>query len=502
MSNNRLLAEDDVLEALIAAGPNVTSLNVNGNPVARIANFRKRMLSGKKTLGYLDRPVAGGERETAEGWATGGPEGEAAAREAYRLKEKEREEKEREAHKLWLQEQKELREKKKSEEASRPMARIEIIEGLENDDVPSQANNAISQSQGLAKNLAGLTEEERELLNAAGGIEAVAKLYWKIEANPPTNKENTYRLSYRQYDDHLDPLEIAIAQLIEGERNKRKMKALEEEEKEKKNTEENLPTPPPTTSSTEETDKILPPPAPEETLPNVSFNNEEELAQAARDFLVHESFEIYKKQVEGKDTIVKPTPQNTWEANKDSNIPVYWTEEMDLLLAKYVKEFAYDFDAISEKLNEQKFNNKLYKFTNDLCRERWSELDATKWSIPQPGTDATHTIFRVNVQDEIFNATDSSPSTNSTSSSPIGSELLLNGQKTGVMSYDKLANLVSTMKPKYLKPPTVLPSVADYDSDDSDDSEVEVPKNDKKLEEFKKKIEVTSDYDDQISNLD
>ena len=79
LSKNELGGEDVV--ACLAGIVTLTSLNLDGNPIARkLAHFRKKMIISCKNLRYLDRPVFPEERAAAEAWDRGGSQAEQDAK--------------------------------------------------------------------------------------------------------------------------------------------------------------------------------------------------------------------------------------------------------------------------------------------------------------------------------------------------------------------------------------------------------------------------------------
>lgn len=132
---------------------------------------------------------------------------------------------------------------------------------------------------------------------------------------------------------------------------------------------------------------------------------EEELRQER----VAESFYLYKKQLEAEkaglpftnNTTSFIVPRsNTWDSNHtiantelvveedNDSRPLYWSESMDMALAKLVKECIFDFDEISIKMQELAkkkqlsyaiVHSKPYLLTSEVCRIRWSSLDANQW---------------------------------------------------------------------------------------------------------------------------
>ncbi|EJK76531.1 hypothetical protein THAOC_01703, partial [Thalassiosira oceanica] len=79
LSKNELEGGDVV--ACLAGIVTLTSLNLDGNPIARkVAHIRKKMIISCKNLRYLDRPVFEEERAAAEAWGQGGAQAEKDAK--------------------------------------------------------------------------------------------------------------------------------------------------------------------------------------------------------------------------------------------------------------------------------------------------------------------------------------------------------------------------------------------------------------------------------------
>lgn len=91
LSNNRIDGTKEELMEVVQAMPNLTCLYLKGNPiVSSIRNYRKSIIAALPGLTYLDdRPVFELERKCAEGWVTGGLEGEREARRKHREAEEE-----------------------------------------------------------------------------------------------------------------------------------------------------------------------------------------------------------------------------------------------------------------------------------------------------------------------------------------------------------------------------------------------------------------------------
>ena len=186
--------------------------------------------------------------------------------------------------------------------------------------------------------------------------------------------------------------------------------------------------------------------------------------QRVRDERVAESFYIYKKQLEAQKAGAKggsvpaPVKPSTWDAPAEpvpeAERPLYWSESMDMHLAKLVKACVFDFDAISATMQQLAEKNALAssavhktpaRLTNEACRLRWAQLDAEQWASVAPNSSALDTEFKVCI-----------------SSAVLG---LGHGAQP---SYEALASLAAGSAPTYLKVPTAFPSVQDTAEGDSD----------------------------------
>lgn len=182
---------------------------------------------------------------------------------------------------------------------------------------------------------------------------------------------------------------------------------------------------------------------------------------------VQDSLAIYKQQLreskarENDPTAAAAAVPCTWQVaariEEEEERPLYWTETMDLSLAKAVQECVFDFAAIAERLQALALEKHLdshaaharpQALSEDVCRLRWSQLDANQWCVPAPGVTAQDTIFRVNLSDEILRQTA--------------------GQQP---SFEQLRGLAKSDKPSYLKTPTVFPSVEKHLVDEDDEEE-------------------------------
>lgn len=185
--------------------------------------------------------------------------------------------------------------------------------------------------------------------------------------------------------------------------------------------------------------------------------------QQIRDERVAESFYIYKKQLEaqksGRAAIPPPSKPSTWDTPapvvEQKERPLYWSEAMDMQLAKLVKACVFDFDAISTTMQQLAVKNALASLavhnkpallTNEACRLRWAQLDAEQWSTVAPNSSALDTEFKVCISSAVLGAGHGSQP-----------------------SYEALASMAAGTVPAYLKVPTAFPSVQDQQGDaDSD----------------------------------
>ena len=183
---------------------------------------------------------------------------------------------------------------------------------------------------------------------------------------------------------------------------------------------------------------------------------------------VQDSLAIYKQQLreskarENDPAAVVAAAPCTWQVLsriEEEERPLYWTETMDLSLAKAVQECVFDFVAIAERLQilaqEKQLDShaahaRPQALSEDVCRLRWSQLDANQWCVPAPGVTAQDTIFRVNLSDEILRQTA--------------------GQQP---SFEQLRGLARSDKPSYLKTPTVFPSVEKHLVDEEEDEDTD-----------------------------
>jgi hypothetical protein len=182
--------------------------------------------------------------------------------------------------------------------------------------------------------------------------------------------------------------------------------------------------------------------------------------QRIRDERVAESFHIYKKQLEARkkgSSVPPPSRPSTWDTPAptipEEERPLYWSEAMDIQLAKLVKTCVFDFEAICQTMQQLASKNALANpavfkkpslLTNEACRLRWAQLDAQQWSTVAPNSSALDTQFKVCISSAVLGAGHGAQPT-----------------------YEALASMAAGSMPAYLKVPTAFPSVQDQ-GDDSD----------------------------------
>lgn len=437
ITNNRLECDEAIMN-VIQGMPALVTLSINGNEVTKLPTFRKRMIGNMPSLGYLDRPIDELERVVANAFLVGGVEAENVARTEWREVQNQKRIDQMNEFRNWQAEQQKIREQARAEGRS-----------LITEFTPEEQEQRRLEAQAAS-------EAERKIVEL--GVENVGKKFWQMEGRAGNQ----------------DPLDAAIA-AVEEENRKKTEAAKAQVEEEEEAVELSDVSPVIEETAVEEVSAQVQELSVEdnavEESKNIEISAEEIAAKEAelqrarqeaedarqRELLVQDSLAIYKKQQQDKKKGIKneeEAPKSTWEiamAVEEVERPLYWSETMDLELAKQVKACVFDFDAISkimtEKATEKKLDNSsVHKnpalLTNEVCRLRWAELDANQWCLPAPGTTAQDTVFRINLSDDLL-------------------------QRTGGAqpSYDALASLATGAKPAYLKMPTAFPSVQTIDLD-------------------------------------
>lgn len=475
ITNNRLETNEAFIDTLKAI-PALVTLSINGNEVTKLPTFRKRLLGHMPKLGYLDRPVEEHERFYANAFMAGGAEAEAAAREQWKLMQQEKKQAEMEQQRRWQEEQRQLREQAKAEGRSliREFTAEEQEERRREADAAREAERRM-----LDLGLGRLGAKVYQLESAGAGgdlLEQAADAIYREEARLEAAK--LAEKADKEEEDN-DSEEVPIHILEDDSKPSQSTASASAVEEET--------TLPPVVATESETAAVLPPQPPSAEEEEEEETYEQRMERQNR---IDESFAIYKKQQEdlkrGVSSQSTYTPVHTWSAapsiakkenmasaanqpqgpsaqsqaakeEEDMKRPIFWTEVMDLALARQVQLQLFDFDVIAQEmqtlakqnfLNSERMHRHPELLTVETCRLRWMELDAQHWCELAPGVSAADTIFRVNVSEEILAA----------------------GYQP---SFDELMQMTASSKPKYLKTPTVLPTMPSYHNDSEEEKDEE-----------------------------
>jgi dynein assembly factor 1 len=496
LTNNRLEANEQFLE-LFTQIPALVALSVNGNEITKLSTFRKRMIAGMPKLGYLDRPIEEQEKLFAQAFITGGTDAETQARNEWKEKQHQKRVDEMNEFRRWQQEQQALRKQAKAEGREGPH-HIREFTPEEQEERRKEAEKAAQEEKdllamGIDKIAAKYWTLDSSDKHKNKDILEIASSQLRADKEKAAARAASYDREEEEKeeprvveltDEEVQEEEIgstaatAISSLPSPPKQQQQSFtkiAIDEEEEDSDDEEEKeeqqsvtLPPPPPTVVEETEEEKQQKREAEIAQQKEKERLLQEEKEQLEREQRVQDSFAIYKRQLEAKkksqnsDESDLPASRgysysNTWhsaaatsttDAQTNSPFkPLYWSEAMDLELAKQVKANIYDFEAISHcmidmarkrKLDNVDVHRRPDLLTNEVCRLRWAELDANNWCVPAPGTTAADTLFRVNLTDDIL-------------------------QQTGGAqpSYEALSRMALNSKPNYLKVPTAFPSVHD-----------------------------------------
>ena len=473
LTNNRLESNEDFL-SFFPKIANMVALSINGNEITKLPSFRKRMIALLPKLGYLDRPIEEQERLFAEAFVRGGNEAENVARQEWKEIQAQKRVDEMNEFKRWQAEQRNLRQQALAEGKS-----------LIKEFTPEEQEMRRKEAEKAA-------QDEKDMLEL--GIDKIAAKYWALDSNRENERKDILDIATSQLRKQEDSKNVVLVKdssqsfadndiVRDGDSASTALSYLPpppnvEEAVPQSHSSTLVPPPPPVIAA----DQPLAPKLSEEEI-RLKENEkklEEEIAQkekerllkeekeaAEREQRVHESFAIYKRQLEERrknpDDQISHVHVNTWhtatasfsveDADEKLTTPIlYWSEVMDLELAKQVKASVYDFDAVSSFMidlaQKKRLDNLIVHrnpglLTNETCRLRWAELDAANWSVPAPGVTAADTIFRINLTDEVL-------------------------QHTGGAqpSYEALSRIAMSSKPNYLKVPSSFPSVSEALDDD------------------------------------
>ena len=498
LTMNRLECDENFLP-LLSEIPALVTLSLNGNELTKLPSFRKRLIATLPKLGYLDRPVDEVERLCAEAFVSGGVEAEKVARDAHRDSVQQKRLDEMAQFRAWQEEQSKLRAQAKAEGRS-----------LIREFTPEE----VAERQAEAKRDA---EEERKILGL--GVDKLAARYWQLGGEESLDEAGRQLLEEEErmkkmHRDRLLEEEERAARVVQLPDEVAAVAACTPPSPSAFGTEETKsftpdfvqlpPAPVATLAQVPPPAHVLVPPAP----PRASDEEDEEeldpREEALRQKRIADSMEIFKRQLavskaSGKkltlgtgisdllhengatettfyasdSTRPKSSSSSTWDAagvvesrEAEQDEPrelTYWTEEMDILLAKQVRAKMFDFVAVAEAIvaaatgPDSKISASMKRagirpkdVTAEACRLRWADLDAEKWSAV--GTDVTpmDTNFAVYVTSSMISSADG---------------------HGGQPSYSALATLAAGSLPTYLTAPTSFPSVADIDDDDNDEDD-------------------------------
>lgn len=483
ITNNRLESDEaffDVFKGI----PSLVALSVNGNEITKLPTFRKRLLGHIPKLGYLDRPVEEHERFYANAYAAGGAEAEAAAREEWKAMQQQKKQAEAEAQRKWQEEQRRIREQAKAE--GRSLIKEFTPEEQEERRREAQAaHDAEQRLLGLGLGRLGAKVHAMESAGVQPGVDlldAAAEALYREDERVATANRAAAAEDAKAADEEDDEEDVPVRVVYDDITSTGEYKSASTATAAAVEDAPAAAPAPPAVVAESAAAVVRPPqpPSPEDE----ALASETEEERSLRQQRIDESFAIYKKQQEDlKKGIVSPgyVHVDTWHAapNKENqqahgNVaappaakdddeqdtakrPIFWTEAMDMALAKQVQAQMFDFDAIAAEmqtlatqgaLNTDRLRRFPQLLTVEACRLRWAELDAQHWCELAPGVTANDTIFRINVSEEILAA----------------------GYQP---SYDELMQLTASMKPKYLKAPVALPTMPSYANDSEEEKDDE-----------------------------
>ena len=515
ITNNRLEG-DDIIQ-IFSQMESLVTLSINGNPITQSPGFRKRMIVSSIKLGYLDRPIDEIERIGAVAFVEGGVEAERTARDLWKEKQKTKKIDEMAAFRKWQSEQQELRQQllqqrqenndnNNSDAKSNTCSYLSDFTAEEQRVREEEANRAAAAERKMldigigavaAKYWNITSSNDRQNTFADGGVSsfiqrssyvdpleaavtaaleeddktAVAKeeilMNGDAEVSAELDRSTAHSSVAEKGDDEKsDPAFDHVAVGASAEQHTDKEEAVNNND----------------ISQTElrSSDVDTENEAGETTV--VQTNDNAEFEQAVRDERVAESLRIFyaqqavrrtKDQSGGEvisssatrtpEVVPSPPPRSyTWNETSPflppppTTRPLYWSEEMDMQLGAFVREFAFDFDRIGIAMSTRASNGLLGegncseladRLTGDACRVRWSQLDAKQWAEVSPTSSALDTIYKVCIKPDNL------------------------GKGHGAQpDFHALSSLAAGSFPSYLTPPTHFPSVRDQpDSDEEHD---------------------------------
>eukprot|EP00595_Chromulina_sp_UTEXLB2642_P000110 CAMPEP_0196762310 /NCGR_PEP_ID=MMETSP1095-20130614/1718_1 /TAXON_ID=96789 ORGANISM="Chromulina nebulosa, Strain UTEXLB2642" /NCGR_SAMPLE_ID=MMETSP1095 /ASSEMBLY_ACC=CAM_ASM_000446 /LENGTH=405 /DNA_ID=CAMNT_0042112931 /DNA_START=222 /DNA_END=1439 /DNA_ORIENTATION=- len=377
-------------------------------------------------LVYLDRPIDEIERIGANAFMTGGNEAEVAAKNEYReLKNKQRL-KEMEDFRIWQKE--------------RSLQRAQLRESNNSNSTPyittyNETDNLPEPPDVTTDNIfppAPPTNENFHTIEEAINSDVSPD---KVIKNNEIDNSNSVIIENEIESDYIDE-SVKIAS------------ASEASDAFDKVNEENL-------SVNEQIDEDLSNHDKVANDPKI-----EQLDEEIRKQIIEESLRLMKDQERNKFTSDLWSDVTNQSEKLDETI--YWSETMDLTLAKSIRENKFDFDNVSKSMiNEAdsgRFGLRIKSlsslFTTALCRDRWNILDADRWS--QLPANITQDNLQINYKSYY--------------------PPKIPGKHEGYQpTFEELATAAQSIYPSYLKVPKNLPSISSYEDDEENDDEIVKP---------------------------
>lgn len=461
LTHNRLAGEE--ILGVLASIPKLANLSVNGNDLAKLPSFRKRLVfkCGRK-LGYLDRPVDEVEHVAATAFAEGGIEAERAAKQAFRDAERAKKLDESAAFRQWQEQQ---REQRKADLAAGKVfyKQMTVAETEARKEEAERAHAA--EMRLLDAGVANVAKKFHQMDTGSGDVNALLDNAVEAALRGDTVVGNALPADAEQEEEDIiaernnsNPNPAVLAQQqkeMEEEAARRKAAA----EAEAAAVAAAAPAPPA-------------PPTPEEEALALA-QQEAKRQELEQQQLVQDSLAMYNQLRQGgADAVARAETarSHTWSRGGSVGVsagaitesgegaverPLYWSEAMDIELARQVKACVFDFAAISTELQNLckgghfglESMHLAPRLTSDECRLHWAKLDASQWCEEAPDTSALHTNFKINVQP---------------SNLPGGVQ----------PSFDDIARMAKSQAPAYLKVPSAFPSVADVSDEEEEEENV------------------------------
>mmetsp|Transcript_11848 Transcript_11848/g.35942 ORF Transcript_11848/g.35942 Transcript_11848/m.35942 type:complete len:523 (+) Transcript_11848:35-1603(+) len=187
-------------------------MSLNGNPLVRSTpQFRKNMICNLPKLRYLDRPIFDMEQNAALAWREGGPEAE---RKAKRDMQEAKRNEQRESLQRFRDWQKDMRAKREAE-------RKAAIDRGEDPDANSYAAQRRREEEAAL-----YAEAERQVLQEGGGVTQLARSFWTADARAQAPAADS-RMGLQNSQDEEQVLNNVIQQRVTELRAERERRADE-----------------------------------------------------------------------------------------------------------------------------------------------------------------------------------------------------------------------------------------------------------------------------------